>query len=86
MGVPGILSILRVDDTLKCFVETICRSSDDGDDDDEVGRHKSNEVARHNTKHRGLTKREKNKKTNISITCSIHNKMSTIVIKIIQYV
>ena len=71
MGVPGILSILRVDDTLKGFVETIDRSSSDDDDDDEVGRHKSNEVARHNTKHRGLTKGEKNKKTNISITCCI---------------
>ena len=77
MGVPGILSILRVDDTLKGFVETIDRSSSDDDDDDEVGRHRSNEVARHNTKHRGLTKGEKNKKTNISITCNAHKIIGT---------
>ena len=87
MGVPGILSILRVDDTLKGFVETIGRSSDDDvdDDDDGVGRHRSNEVARHNTKHRGLTKGEKNKKTNISITCNTNKIIGTYSIVIVKY-
>ena len=52
-----------------------------------LGDTKSNEVARHNTKHRGLTKGEKNKKTSISITCSIHNKICFMIgINIVQYV